>query len=68
MCDIGEHDCPHCGEGIKCYASNYECSKTDHNAYPCARCEYWIDDQRREDEREAEMWEWAKENSYDKDS
>lgn len=54
MCSIGEHNCPACDEPYPCYASDYDCQNT--MPYPCEKCEYWMEESYKEDQRKSE-WE-----------
>lgn len=69
MCSIGYHNCPTCGEEISCYQPDYECSVMNNLNYPCEKCEYWMEELHKEEERKA-TWEqeqrkrWAEEYGY----
>lgn len=65
MCSQQFHNCPACNEEYRCDQHDNECNSQD----ICAKCEYWIDEERKETERyERMMWErneWIRENGYE---
>lgn len=69
MCSIGYHNCPTCSEEYKCNQPNSECPIINHYDGPCQKCEHWIDEERRERDKEDRIkWErdeWIRENGWD---
>jgi hypothetical protein len=71
MCDLGFHICSACGEEYKCDQHNSECPVLDHDTTPCAKCEWWIGEEHKENERYQRMMqerkEWEREHGgYEK--
>lgn len=66
MCDIGFHNCPECGEEYKCRQSNSECPVKNNYDGPCEKCEWWMEEERKEHDRYQRMLEerqeWIREH------
>lgn len=66
MCDLGYHRCPSCDDEMQCSLPNSDCDGLGmYESQPCGKCEWYISEQRKEDERYERMMherdEWAKE-------
>jgi hypothetical protein len=62
MCRIGYHNCPACEEEYKCDQFNSECPVLNGYNNPCDKCEWWAEEERKEqDKYERMMWERERE-------
>jgi hypothetical protein len=63
MCDLWWHACPECGEEIKCYLPNHECSEFNGLVgQHCGKCEEYYQeiakDQTRREQQAQQDYEW----------
>lgn len=63
MCSIGYHTCE-CGEEYSCHQQNSECSAINGYGELCSKCEYWAEEIKRDEEKDArrkwEQEEWER--------
>lgn len=68
MCQLAYHNCPACQEEVQCEQSNYECPYQNSLDWICSKCEWWINEERRADERYERLMlerkEWEQNNGY----
>lgn len=68
MCEIGYHHCSVCQEEYKCDQLNSECPVMNHYETPCEKCEWWVEEERKDaDKQERLKWErqeWEREHTF----
>ena len=71
MCSIGYHTCPTCGDAYSCSQKDFECNAGYNYKAECNKCEYWIEEERRQMEREEQLkWkrdQWEREHTFDEE-
>lgn len=55
MCELAYHNCPTCHEEYRCDQHNTECPVYNGFDEVCGKCEHWIDEERRDMEREERL-------------
>lgn len=69
MCSLDFHICQHCGEEFRCDQKDSECGILNgYSDEPCAKCEWWIGEEHKENERYQRMMqereEWERDHKF----